>query len=380
MDDVKADWTYISGGHTADDLRERAREVLPPGVFAHVIGGAGDERTLAANRAGFGRYRLLSRVLADVTEVDTSVDILGTKLDAPIFTCPTGGINMVHPESESGVARGAAAAGVGFILSGMSSVTLEKVATAAGPARWQQIFWQPSRAILADLVERGQQAGYNAIVLSVDEGDVARRRLARTGYRVPVEDALANLERYGTAEWQVCQRDRGSYSNDEVALSWKNIEWLKSIVRVPLLLKGIMSPLDARRAVETGVDGIILSNHGGRHLDWLPGTIEVLEEVLHAVDGKIPVLLDGGVRRATDIAIALSLGAAAVGIGSPVVCALACGGADVVGAFLEDLVADLRRALGVLGVSNVAGLTRGHVSQIDQYLSDAALIPFLPAR
>ncbi|MDE5458826.1 alpha-hydroxy-acid oxidizing protein [Bradyrhizobium sp. CSA112] len=377
---MKADWAYIPGGHTADDLRERAGELLPAGVFAHVIGGAGDERTLAANRAGFGRYRLLSRVLVDVAEVDTSVDILGTRLDAPIFTCPTGGVGAVHPESESGIARGAAAAGVGFMLSGLSSVTLEEVAAAAGPARWQQIFWQPSREVMCDLVERGEKADYKAVVLSVDDGDVARRRIVRTGYRVPVEDTVANLKRYGSTEWQARLRDRLHDPGDDVSLSWKNVEWFKSIVRVPLLLKGIMSPLDARRAVDAGVDGIILSNHGGRHLDGLPGTIEVLEEVLNAVGGKIPVLMDGGVRRATDIAVALSLGAAAVGLGSPVVCALACGGAEVVSAYLEDLVTDLRRALGVLGVPNVAGLTRGHVSRIDQYVPDTVLGPFLPAR
>ncbi|ODM71535.1 hypothetical protein A6X20_41295 [Bradyrhizobium elkanii] len=376
---VKADWTYIPGGHTADDLCQRARELLPSGVFAHVIGGAGEERTLAANRAGFGRYRLLPRVLVDVAEVDTSVDILGTKLDAPIFTSPTGVINMVHPESESGIARGAAAAGVGFMLSDMSSVTLEEVASAAGPARWQQIFWRPDREIMADLVERGESAGYKAVVLSVDVGEVSRRRIVRTGYRLPVEDGVANLKRYGSAEWQARVRDRRHDVDDE-SLSWKNVEWLKSIVHVPLLLKGITSPLDARRAVDAGVDGIIVSNHGGRHLDGGPGTIEVLEEILHAVGGKIPVLIDGGVRRASDIAIALSLGAAAVGLGSPVVCALACGGADVVSGFLEDLVADLRRALGVLGAPNVAGLTRDHVSRIDQYVSDTALGPFLPAR
>lgn len=377
---------YLPGADTPDILRDRARALLSPALFAHVIGGAGDERTTAANRAGYGRYRLLPRVLVDVSQVDTSVEILGTKFGAPIFTSPTGGISSIHPDGERGVARAAATAGVLFILNAWPGVTTEEVAKAAGPARWQQLYWQGNREIMADLVQRAEGTGYRAMVLTVDTGAFGtRRRKIRHSYRNPDELGItANLVRYTAPEWQgrasISPKDgrRIATQGDDLELTWKNVEWLRSVVKVPLALKGIMAPQDALRAIEIGADAVIVSNHGGRNLDGEPGTIEVLEDVVQAVHGRIPVLIDGGVRRASDIAIALGLGAAAVGLGSPVVFALACGGEEVVTAFLEDLVDDLGRTLRLLGVTSVAGMTRDHVSQLDRYVPDAALAPYLP--
>ena len=377
---------YVPGVTTVDDLWHRARRVLSPGLFAHAVGGAGDERTMAANRAGFGRYRLVPRVLLDADDIDTGVNLLGTRLGAPVFTCPTGGISAMHPDGEPGVARAAAAAGVGFILSGSSGVTLEDVAAEAGPARWHQLYWQGDRAVMADLALRAKQAGYRAVVLTVDSATRPRRpRMVETGFKMPVELGATNLQRYATAEWEGKVRfdARGRVAKgetDDVTLTWPNVEWLRSVVELPFVLKGIMGPEDAVRSIEAGADAVMISNHGGRYLESEPGTIEVLESVVGAVDGRIPVLVDGGFRKATDVVIALGLGAAAVGIGMPVVLALACGGEDMVEAYLTDLVDDLERALGILGCSSVAALTRDRVSRKDEFLPDPALVPFLPPR
>ena len=375
---------YIPGADTCDELREMARRVLPPGVFDHTIGGAGEERTMAANRAGFGRYRLLPRVLTDVSSIDASVEVLGTKLSAPIFTSPTGGIGMVHRDGEIGVGRAAEAAGVGFILNAHPSVTIEDAAAAVGPARWHQMYWQGNREIMADLAKRAEDSGYEVIVLTVDNAMRPRRpRMVRSGYKFPAEMSATNFQRYTTPEWQdkVQFDDRGrpvKGSSEDVILTWQNVEWLRSIINVPFVLKGVRSPFDALRAIDVGADGIMISNHGGRNLDGEPGTIELLEDIRRAVGKDFTILIDGGVRRPSDIAIALGLGANAVGIGSPVVWALAVGGEETVTAYLEDLVEDLERTLGLVGVARVSDLTRSHVSIRDAYITDDALARFVP--
>lgn len=377
---------YIPGADTPDDLRERARKLLPSKTFAHIIGGAGDERTTAANQAAFGRYRLLPRVLVDISNVDTSTEILGTKLAAPIFTSPMGGMGKIRG-GERDLARAAAAAGVGFILTAWPGVTTEEVAEAAGPARWQQLYWQGNRAIMADLVSRAEAVGYRAIVLTVDTALIraTRRRWIRETYNKSSEqlEVTPNLRPYTTPEWQerVAFDRRGhiaSEATEEVAISWKNAEWLRSLMHVPFVLKGIMTPEDALRAIEVGANAVMVSNHGGRILDGQPGTLEVLEDIVKAVDGKVPVLVDGGVRRASDIALALALGASAVGIGRPVLWALACGGVDTTTEYLEDLVDDLNRTFGIMGVRTVAEMTRERVSRKDQFLSDAMIAGYIP--
>lgn len=378
---------YRPGVDTVDDLRDRARKVLSPNLFAHVVGGAGDERTTAANQAGYGRFRLIPRVLIDTLEVDTSIEILGTKLVAPIFVCPTGGIHAMHPDGERGVARAAANAGVLFVLAGFPGCTTEEAAAAAGPARWHQLYWQGNREIMADLVQRAEDSKFRAIVLTVDSPQVVkkdRRRALQAGYEDQLELTVTpNLRKYMTPAWegQFTIGDQGriaAEASDDLTLTWKNMRWLRSIVHVPFGLKGIMSPHDALQAIEIGADAIIVSNHGGRQLDGEPGSIEVLEEIVKVVKGRIPVLVDGGVRRASDIAIALGLGAAAVGIGRPVVWALANGGEASVTAYLEDLVDDLLQTFRLLGVTTVKGLTRDRVSEYGRFVSDSELARYLP--
>lgn len=359
-------------------------------AFDYVVGGAGEERTLAANRAGFGRYRLLPRVLEDVTHIDTSVEVLGSKLAAPIFTCPTGGLSFVYPDGERCVARAAAAAGLAFVLAAHTGITTEEGGGAAGPERWHQFYWQYNRPVMADLVQRAEDSGFKAIFLTVDNAVIARRpRMMRKGSTVTAlgvaESSATNYVRYGLPDWaargvtlnKLHRPTRGTTADD--ALTWRNIEWFRSRVHVPFVIKGIRTVHDALHAIEVGADGIVVSNHGGRNLDAEPGTIELLEDIIGAVDGRLTVLIDGGVRRASDIAICLGLGAAAVGLGSPVVWALARG-EDNVTAYLKDLVEDLAITFGMLGVSSVARMTREYVSRKDEFAPDWALPSFLPPK
>jgi isopentenyl diphosphate isomerase/L-lactate dehydrogenase-like FMN-dependent dehydrogenase len=368
---------FVPGADTSDDLRARAHSILPPDVFTHIIGGAGEERTMAANRAGFGQYRLLPRVLTDVSSIDLGVTVLGSAMSAPVFISPVGGIGLVHPDGEGSVARASATTGLGYVLSSAAGILIEDAAVSAGPNRWYQLYWQRSRAVLADLVRRAEDSGFAAIVLTVDNAvRPKRRRMLRGGYRVPASVDTVNLARYREPEWA----ERITTDATDMKLVWDNVEWLRSIVHVPFLLKGIMTTHDARRAVEAGADGVFISNHGGRNLDAEPGTIEVLEEIKAEVGDDAAVLLDGGVRSATDITIALGLGADAVGLGSPIVWALACGGEQTVTAYLEDLVQNLILTFGLMGVASVAQLERGHVSGKNQYVPDWALASFLPPR
>jgi isopentenyl diphosphate isomerase/L-lactate dehydrogenase-like FMN-dependent dehydrogenase len=224
-------------------------------------------------------------------------------------------------------------------------------------------------------VRRAEDAGYGAIVLTVDNAvRPKRRRMLRGGYSMPTSIDTVNLARYRETEWQ----QRIASDDNDLKLVWENVAWLRSIINVPFVLKGIMTAPDARRAVEAGADAVFISNHGGRNLDSEPGTIEVLEEIKAEVGDEVAILLDGGVRNATDVAIALGLGADAVGLGSPIVWALACGGEQTVMGFLEDLVQNLNLTFGLMGVSSVGQLGREHVSQKGQYLPDWALTQFLP--
>lgn len=377
MADTASDFEFIPGGHTIDDLRAHARKVLPEKIFTHIIGGAGDERTIAANRAGFGQYRLRPRVLTDVTDIDLSTEVLGSTMSAPVFISPAGGIGLVREDGEATVARIARETGLGYCLSSAAGILIEEAAANAGDNRWYQLYWQPSRAVISDLVARAEAAGYQAIVLTVDNAvRPKRRRMLLGGYSMPTSASTANLARYQEADWQ----ERIAADLTDMKLVWENVEWLRSIVHVPLILKGILGAADARRAVGVGADAVFISNHGGRNLDSEPGTIEVLEEIKAEVGDEVPVLLDGGVRSATDVAIAIGLGASAVGIGSPIVWALAAGGEKALRGYLDDIVTSLRRTFGLMGVSRVAQLTREYVSARGQYVPDWALASFVPPR
>lgn len=374
---MEAELSLVPGALTTDDYREYARRRLPENLFTHIIGGAGEERTMAANRAGFGQYRLMPRVLTDVSDIDLSTEVLGSRMSAPLFISPAGGIGQVWPDGEAQVARTSASTGLGYVLSSAAGILIEDAAANAGSNRWYQLYWQDRRAVMADLIRRAEDAGFQAIVLTVDNAvRPKRRRMLRGGYSMPASADTANLARYKEEEWAA----RIAADVTGLRLVWDNVEWLRSIITVPFVLKGIMAPADARRAVDLGADGVFISNHGGRNLDAEPGTVEMLEAVKAAIGDEAAVLLDGGVRTSTDIAIALGLGADAVGVGSPVVWALACGGEPVLTSYLTGLVDSLRLNFGLLGVSRVSQLTREYVSQKNEFIPDWALAAYLPPR
>ncbi|MES2171659.1 MAG: alpha-hydroxy acid oxidase, partial [Actinomycetota bacterium] len=236
---------FVPGGHTIDDLRAHARDLLPENIFTHIIGGAGEERTMASNRAGFGRYRLRPRVLTDVSDIDLGTEVLGVRMSAPVFISPAGGIGMVRDGGEAMVARVSRDTGLGYCLSSAAGILIEDAAANAGDNRWYQLYWQQSRAILADLVARAETAGYQAIVLTVDNAvRPKRRRMLLGGYSMPASAGTVNLSRYQEPEWQ----DRIAADVTGMQLVWKNVEWLRSIVHVPLILKGILGAADARAA------------------------------------------------------------------------------------------------------------------------------------
>jgi 4-hydroxymandelate oxidase len=330
---------------SANDLEALARERLGPAVYDYVAGGAGEELTLAANRASFERIRLRSRVLVDVTRVNTRAEILGMSLAAPLFVAPMGtpSHRLVHPDAVSGTAGGAADAGVGYMLSGSSAETLD----IPGENKICQINIL-ERDATADLVARAASAGYRAVCVTVDVPVAAlRRRNLRHGIE-PGREAEAGSAGFASPAFSA-------------PTTWQDIDWLRSVTPLPLLIKGITTPEDARLALEHGAAGIVVSNHGGRQLDHALGTIEVLPEVVEAVAGRGVVVLDGGVRTSTDVAIALALGADAVGMGKAVMWALGAGGRPAVANFLRSIVADLARTLALMGVTSVAALDRTHV-------------------
>jgi isopentenyl diphosphate isomerase/L-lactate dehydrogenase-like FMN-dependent dehydrogenase len=334
---------------SADELEEVARRQLEPATYDYIAGGAGEERTLAANRRGFELLALRPRILTGAHEVTTQATLFGMSLAAPLFVSPMGGPAhaLVHPEGVLGTALGAAQAGVAYMVSGSSAPTLD----IPGDARICQVYLV-DRDVTTRLMGQAEQLGYGAVCLTADVPVSAlRRRNLRHGKGIPA----------GTAE-----PVRGGFANPEFyarTASWKDVEWMRSIAKLPLIVKGVMTGEDARIAVELGVDGVVVSNHGGRQIDHALGTIEVLPEVVDAVAGGATVMIDGGVRTSTDVAIALALGAQAVGMGKAVMWAYAAAGAPGVANFLKSIITDLTRTMALLGVANVADLGPAFVDE-----------------
>ena len=334
---------------SADELEQRAALQLTPAVYDYVAGGAGQELTLAANREGFRSLRLRPRILTGMSEVRTGRTVLGMELRAPLFVSPMGGPahELVRPDGVAEAAAGADDAGCCYMVSASSVPTLEL----PGQALVCQVYLS-DRAQAADLVARAEALGYRAVCLTADVPVPAlRRRNLRHGTGLPVASE---------------ERTRAGFANPAIyasAVSWGDLEWLREHSSLPMILKGVMTAEDARLAVEAGVDALVISNHGGRQLDHAGGTIDVLPEVVEAVAGRAAVLLDGGVRTATDVALALALGAGAVGLGKAVMWALAVNGRRGVADFLSSLVEDLGRTLALLGAGSVDDLNAAHVDR-----------------
>lgn len=345
-----------------NEFQELAKQALPKMYYDYFSGGAEDQFTLKENMEAFKRIIIRPRVLVDVSKLDISTTILGYKTSSPIMIAPTAMQGLAHPEGEVATARAAAACNTIMVLSFSSSYSLEEVASSCNAVRFFQLYVYKRRDVSALMVQRAERNGFNAIIVTVDTPKLGRRE-ADIKNRM-ISPPLSNLK--GLISNDVVS-DKGSKleafasATLDPSLSWKDIAWLKSITNLPVLIKGILTREDALKAMEVGVAGIIVSNHGARQLDYSPATIAVLEEVVHAVEGRIPVILDGGIRRGTDVFKALALGAQAVMIGRPVVYSLAAKGQDGVERVVKMLNDELELTMTLSGCSMVKDITRCHV-------------------
>ncbi|MGW1278691.1 alpha-hydroxy acid oxidase [Streptomyces tsukubensis] len=344
---------------TLADFAEAAKSRLEPAVWDFFEGGAGEERTLAANTEAFGRLLLRPRVLRGTAATpDTTATVLGRSWDAPVAIAPLGYQTLAHPLGELATVQGtAAAARIPVVISTFAGRDLGELATAGGGPLWLQVYCLRDRSTTRRLIERAEEAGFEALVLTVDTPHMGRRlRDLRNGFRLPDGIAPANL---GGQDFAVpAAHARAEFAP---ALDWTVVDWLRSVSALPLLLKGILTDSDAVRAVRAGADGIIVSNHGGRQLDGVPATVDVLPEIVTAVAGRIPVLLDGGVRRGRDVLAALALGADAVLVGRPVLHGLAADGSRGVTDVLNILLAELTDTMALAGLGTLADTGPGLV-------------------
>ena len=342
-----------------DDFEEAARARLEPGAFGYFAGGAGDEHTLHGNSTAFERWQLRPRVLVDVATVSTAATVLGTEVAFPLLVAPTAFQRLADPEGELATARAAAAAGTVMTLSTLSSVSpAELAAVAPGAPQWFQLYWSTDRGFTKELVESAAEAGQSAIVLTVDFPVAGRReRDLRASFALPDDLPLPNLP--VRIEREDFHANLGSIVDS--TLTWRDLEWLRSCSPLPLVLKGILTAEDALLAVEHGAAAVIVSNHGGRQLDGVPPALDALPEVVEAVGERVEVLVDGGIRRGTDVLKALALGARAAMSGRAVLWGLAAGGEEGARQVLELLHAEIEAGLKLLGCASPAEVTRAHV-------------------
>jgi 4-hydroxymandelate oxidase len=339
-----------------DAMEEQAHAKLSPGAYAFAAAGADDELTLAGNIAAWRRLRLRPKVLNDITKIDTSVKVLGRRLATPIMVAPFGRHRLFHPDGERATARGAAAAGAVFVLPTTSTVSIEDVA--AEPAkspRWFQLYLPPDRALAENLIDRAAASGFRAVVLTVDQPVYGSSPRAARAPLAPSPDIRnANLPGEPIAQ----NSYKADYSGRVTfPATWRDLEWLVKRSSLDVLVKGVLRGGDAMRCVEAGAKAIIVSNHGGRHLDGVLATADALDEIVDAVDGSAEIYVDGGIRRGTDIVKALALGARAVLVARPVVWGLALDGADGVQAVLDHLRGELVRTMALCGVARLDGIT-----------------------
>ncbi|MDQ2854396.1 MAG: alpha-hydroxy-acid oxidizing protein [Chloroflexota bacterium] len=334
-----------------DDYERAAAGRLDPGPLAYFTGGAGDEVSLRDNRAAFGRQGIVPRVMRDVSSVDTAVEVFARRWPTPIFIAPTALQRMAHRDGEVATARAAAARGMTMTLSTSASTDLADVAAVGGP-RWFQVYLLADPGPRRAMVERAVANGYEALVLTVDLARIGRReRDLRVGFRIPEGVDIPNV----AIAAGVAPSDVASVEFTD-RLTWPDLEWLAGF-GLPVIVKGILHPDDAKLAIEHGAAAIQVSNHGGRQLDGAIASLDALPAIVEAVAGRVPVLLDGGVRRGTDVLMALALGATAVGIGRPVIWGLAVDGEAGVGSVLDLLSREFENAMALAGAASIAEMT-----------------------
>ncbi|MCY7350460.1 MAG: lactate 2-monooxygenase [Cytophagaceae bacterium] len=390
-------------------LEEQARRKMSEQAFAYVAGGAGAERTMAANRAAFDHWHIVPQMLRNVAQRDTSIDLLGITLPSPLLLAPIGVLELAHREADLAVARAASQAGIPYIFSNQASVPMERVAAAMDETpRFFQLYWSKSNDLVLSFVQRAEACGCRGIVVTLDTTMLGwRTRDLDLGYlpflhgkgiaqytsdpvfqklldetpddattvkrKVTLDAVLGLIEmarHYPGSTWTALRSGRalravrqfvGMYSNP--AVTWSDLQFLRKNTRLPILLKGILHRADARRALSMGVDGIIVSNHGGRQVDGSVATLDVLPPIVEDVNGQVPVLLDSGIRTGADVFKALALGANAVCLGRPYVYGLAIGGQRGVYEVLRHLMADFELTMGLAGCKNVAEISRDSLLQ-----------------
>ena len=365
MTQIPARHTIPPGLVTLADHEQHARTQLDDNAWAYFSGGAADEISLRANRSAWDALPLWPRVLRPLAGGHTRVPLLGRTLAHPILLAPVAFQRMAHPDGELAMAYAAAALGAGVVLSTQASVSLESVAQAVlpDPGRgplWFQLYLQPDRGVTQALVQRAEAAGYEALVLTVDAPTSGvRDRERRAGFRLPPGAGPVNLAGLQAPAPSALGPDQSALFDGLLhhAPTWDDIAWLQSITRLPVLLKGVLHPADARQAVSVGAAGLIVSNHGGRTLDTAPATATALPRVVQAVGGAVPVLVDGGIRRGTDVLKAMALGASAVLVGRPAVWGLANAGAAGVAHVLRLLRDELEVAMALTGCATLAEAT-----------------------
>jgi isopentenyl diphosphate isomerase/L-lactate dehydrogenase-like FMN-dependent dehydrogenase len=339
-----------------------AADALDEGALGYFAGGACDERTLEENVAAFGRLKLRPRMLVDVSSVSGATTVLGSDVSMPLLVAPTAIQKMCHPDGEAATARAAAGVGTVMTLSTIATATPAEVAQAApGAPRWFQLYCFQDDGVTRALVDQAVEHGYSAIVLTVDAPRAGRReRDLRTGFQVPAEMAIPSVAAALGRPAAVTIAE--VFAMLDLTLTWRDLERIRGLSDLPLLVKGVMTEEDARLACDAGVDGIVVSNHGGRQLDGVAATIEVLPEVVEAVEDRVEVLVDGGIRRGTDVVKALALGARAAMVGRPVLWGLAVGGEEGARHVLELLRDEIELALLLCGCPTPADVTSAHIS------------------
>lgn len=338
------------------DYEALAREHLGEKAWTYFSSGAADEITLQDNRDAFDSLRLLPRVLRDLRNGHTKTTLFGQTFDYPIFLAPIAYHKLAHADGELATVLGASAMKAGMVVSTRASVTLEEIAQTAQTSLWFQLYVQPDRTFTQELVQRAENAGYQALVLTVDAPlNGIRNRVQRVQFQLPPGIEAINLRGMQKQDLRPRPAGESALFGDllNAAPTWDDVQWLLSITKLPVILKGVLSPEDAKMAVEQGFAGVIVSNHGGRTLDTLPATIDVLPRIIEAVGDRIPVLLDGGIRRGTDVLKALALGAKAVLVGRPYIFGLAAAGAVGVAHVLNILRTELEAAMALTGCATI---------------------------
>ncbi len=338
------------------DFETLAAGLVEPGALGYFAGGANDELTLAENVAAFRRWHLRPRVLVDVADPSTATSVLGQEIALPVLIAPVAFQRAAHPDGEVAMARAASAAGTIMCLSTLATSSWDEVVT-TGARLWFQFYVPRDAALAEELVAGAAERGFGAIVLTADTPVLGRReRDRRTGFEIPYELGHHALRDVGLTPLT-------AFKTMSPSVTWRDVERFGSLTGLPVVVKGVLTAEDARLACESGASAIVVSNHGGRQLDGVSATIDALPEIVEAVDGRIDVLLDGGIRRGTDVLKALALGASAVLVGRPALWGLAVDGEQGVSRVLELLRAEIELALQLVGCRTPAELTRAHVAR-----------------